>query len=273
MKTRSAFSLVIVLLLIMVCCSNDGELPIQEPVIHTPVTITPVQDTFVMPKSETFTFSSNGIDIKGKIYLPDSYETNKDLPAIYLLDYKEQHFNVATDETEQVVKGIQKIIGLDALVITLDAHLDIDAQPATFGEHYEVFKNMSKYVDANYTDNTSRTFIARGSEAGIVLLALLSEDQASPLFKNFISTDSPSSFNDAVIKLIENSNIPEDLEDKKLHFSFSNSNNRSNCLELINSFEEAQYPWLKFESVEYTSNYETTYPTSFAEGLKFVFEE
>ncbi len=268
MKTRSAFSLVIVLLIIMVCCSNDEELAIWELVIDTPVT-----NTFVMPKSETFIFSSNGIDIKGKIYLPNSYETNKDLPAIYLLDFREQHFNVATDETEQVIKAVQKISGLDALVITLDAHLDIDAQPNTFEAHYEVFKNMTKYVDANYTDNTSRTFIARGSEAGIVLLALLSEDQASPVFNNFISTDSPSSFNDAVMDLIEGSNVPEYLEDKKLHFSFSTSNNRSNCLELINSFEEAKYSWLKFESVEYTSTFETTYPTSFAKGLKFVFEE
>ncbi len=30
---------------------------------------------------ETFTFSSNGTTTKGKIYLPDSYATNNDLPA------------------------------------------------------------------------------------------------------------------------------------------------------------------------------------------------
>ncbi|MEK6221923.1 MAG: hypothetical protein N2D54_06710, partial [Chloroflexota bacterium] len=33
---------------------------------------------------ETFTFSSSGKTLKGKIFLPDSYETNKNLPAIFL---------------------------------------------------------------------------------------------------------------------------------------------------------------------------------------------
>ena len=32
-------------------------------------------------KIETFTFSSNGTIRKGKIYLPDSYEKNNNLPA------------------------------------------------------------------------------------------------------------------------------------------------------------------------------------------------
>lgn len=36
---------------------------------------------------------------------------------------------------------------------------------------------------------------------------------------------------------------------------------------------EAQYPWLQFESLEYSnSNYENTYPVSFAAGIKNVFD-
>ena len=268
MKTKVTFSWAIILLLIMVSCS-DGEQSIDE----IPPVLTDPPDSFVMPKSETFTFSSNGTNIIGKIYLPDSYETNHNLPAIYLLDYQEQHFALATDETEQVIKGVQNINDFDALVVILDAHLDIDAKPDTFREHYEVFKDMTSYVDANYTDNTTRTFIARGSEAGVVLLTLLSEDQETSVFNNFIATDSPAHFNDAVMNLIENNNVPEDLSGKKLHFSFSSSNDRDNCLALINSFKVADYPWLMSESIEYTSTYETTYPTSFGEGLKFVFEE
>jgi hypothetical protein len=37
---------------------------------------------------------------------------------------------------------------------------------------------------------------------------------------------------------------------------------------------EAQYPWLKFESLEYAnSNYENTYPASFAAGIKYIFNK
>jgi len=33
-------------------------------------------------KTETFEFSSNGVATKGKIFLPASYEKNRNLPAI-----------------------------------------------------------------------------------------------------------------------------------------------------------------------------------------------
>ncbi|MEN8250287.1 MAG: hypothetical protein ABFS32_15240, partial [Bacteroidota bacterium] len=39
---------------------------------------------------ESFSFSNDGKTIKGKIYLPDSYPKNKNLPAIFLIDYTEQ---------------------------------------------------------------------------------------------------------------------------------------------------------------------------------------
>ena len=37
---------------------------------------------------------------------------------------------------------------------------------------------------------------------------------------------------------------------------------------------EAGYPWLQFETLEYAnSNYENTYPASFAAGIEYVFNE
>jgi len=48
-------------------------------------------DTTTLSKIETFTFSSNGTTTKGKIFIPDSYETNKNLPAIYLIDFTIRH--------------------------------------------------------------------------------------------------------------------------------------------------------------------------------------
>jgi hypothetical protein len=223
---------------------------------------------------ETFTFSSNGSPLNGKIYLPDSYKTNGNLPAIYLIDFTEQHFKVATDEFEKVIDGVRQLQDFDALVVTLEEHLDIDAEPEAFQEHYDIFKNMANYVDANYTNNTSRTFIGKGSESGIVMMALFLEDSETSVFDNFIATDPSGLYASAIINLIEKEDFPNDKENKKLHFSFSTSNDRSKCLKLINLINDAQYPWLKFESIEYTeSNYENTYPVSYPAGIKFVFHK
>lgn len=225
-------------------------------------------------KIEVFTFSSNGTNKKGKIYLPDSYATNKDLPAIYLIDFTEQHFKLATDEFEKVIDGIQQIEGFDALVVSLENIPDIDAEPETFQDQYEVFKNMALYVDGEYTNNYSRTFIGKGSEAGLVLMALFIENPESAIFDNFIVTDPSPKYASAIINLIEKDNIPENKSNKKLHYSFSTSNDREKCIKLIDLIEEANYEWLQFESKEYTnSDYENTYPISYAEGIKYVFNK
>jgi len=223
---------------------------------------------------ETFTFSSNGISIKGKIYLPESYATNKNLPAIYLIDFTEQHFKLATDEFEKVIDGVKQIEGFNALVVSLENIPDIDAEPETFQDQYKVYKNMVSYVDGKYTNNSTRTFIGKGSEGGLVLMALFLENPETSVFDNFIVTDPSPKYVSAVINLIEKGNISENKSNKKLHYSFSTSNNREKCIKLINLIEEANYKWLQFGSKEYTnSNFENTYPVSYAEGIKYVFNK
>ena len=241
--------------------SNDGD-----------VIINSIESTN-SARIETFTFSSNGMYTKGKIFLPASYDANKNLPAIFLIDYTEQHFKLATDEFEKVIDGVQQI-RFNALVVTLENIPDIDAEPETFQDNYEVFKNMASYVDGKYTNNSSRTFIGKGSEAGLVLMALFLENPETSVFDNFIVTDPSPQYASSIINLIEKDNIPKNKLNKKLHFSFSTSNNRAKCTKLINLISEAQFPWLQFESIEYTnSDYEHTYPVSFAAGIKYIFNK
>lgn len=221
---------------------------------------------------DTFTFSSDGTDINGKIYLPASFSKDKNLYAIYLIDFTEQHFRVAKDEFEKVISATKEIQDFDAVVVTLEERLDVDANTGDFQKYYSIYKNMTAYVDSNYTNNSSRTFIGRGSEAGLVLMSLFLEDSATSVFDNFIATDSPTSFNSYIVNTINGDVFPKNKKNKKLHFSFSTSNNRSSCIQLINKINQAQYPWLQFESLEYTnSNYENTYPSAFVAGLKYVF--
>jgi hypothetical protein len=222
---------------------------------------------------ETFTFSSNGIKTKGKIYLPAAIETNKNLPAIFLIDYTEQHFKLATDEFEMVVEGVRQIEDFDALVVSLDNIPDVDAEPETFQEHYELFKDMMSYVDGKYSDNSSRTLIGKGSESGIVLMAMFHESRELSVFDNFIVTDPSPLYASAIIEMIEKDDFPENKLNKKLHFSFSTSNDQALCNKLIELIKDAQYSWLQFESIEYTnSNYENTYPISYEAGIKYIFD-
>ena len=221
---------------------------------------------------ETFIFSSNGTNTKGKIYLPDSYATNKNLPTIYLIDFTEQHFKLATDEFEKVIDAVQQIQGSDALVVSLENIPDIDAEPETFQDQYEVYKDMTSYVDGKYTNNSTRTFIGKGSEGGLVLMALFIENQETAVFDNFIVTDPSPKYASAIIELIEKGSISENQSNKKLHYSFSTSNDRAKCIKLIDLIKDADYQWLQVESIEYTkSNYENTYPISYAAGIKYVF--
>lgn len=227
-----------------------------------------VQDS---SRIETFTFFNNGVETKGKIYLPAPYNTNKDVPTIYLIDFTEQHFKVATDEFERVVYGVEQL-EIDALVVSLANIPDIDAKPDSYQEHYQIYNSMASYVNKNYSKNSSRTFIGKGSEASVVLMTLFLEDKETSLFENFIATDPSPSYADTIFKVIESNDFPKEKSNKKLHFSFTTSNDRDKCAQFINLINEAQYPWLQFQSKEYTeSDYENTYPISFAEGLNFIF--
>ncbi|MBT8205479.1 MAG: hypothetical protein KJO20_08910 [Eudoraea sp.] len=199
-------------------------------------------ETRVLSKIETFTFLSNGKTYTGKIFLPASFETMQDIPAVYLIDFTEQHFKLAADEFEKVIDGVNQIHELDALVVTLEEILDIDAEPQNFEEHYAIYKNMAAYVAANYTSNTSGTFIGKGSESGVVLMALFLETSKAPAFDNFIVTDPSPLYASAVMDLIENDGVIEHKQSKKLHLSFSTSNDRTKCTKLINLITEAQYP-------------------------------
>ncbi|WP_178984231.1 hypothetical protein [Winogradskyella helgolandensis] len=263
MKTKIKFGIIsLVITFGMVSFSSKEEV------------ITETNETESSIKIETFTFSSNGTTTRGKIFLPASYETNKNIPVIYLIDFAEQHFKLATDEFEKVIDGVKQLQGFDALVVSLEDIPNIDASPETFREQYDVFKNMASYIDSQYTNNASRTFIGRGSESSVVLMALFHKNSETSIFDNFIATDPSPKYASAILNLIETDSIAKNKSNKKLHFSFSTTNDRTQCNKLINLIKEAQYEWLEFESIEYTdSDYEHTYPISYAAGIKYIFNK
>lgn len=268
MKTKMKFLILGYLTLAFISCSCDGDSPIESTATTEPTSTPTTPD-----KRETFTFLSNGISIRGKISIPSEYENDKNLPAIYLIDFTEQHFKVALDEFDKVIYGALQVKGLNALVITLDEHMDIDLQlPEDFQEWSDVYKNMASYVDDHYTSNTSRTFIGRGSEGGQVLMTLFVEEKETSVFQNFIATDATSI--GRVKFMIEAEDFPQEKENKKLHYSFSSNGYYNENMKFINTINEQAYPWLEFRSVEYPNlTYENAYSTAFVDGLKYVFSE
>lgn len=255
--------------LAFIACSSDSEDP--SVVVTKEATDTVLTET-IADRRETFIFSSNGTSIQGKIFIPSAYETDKNLPAVYLLDFKEQHFQVALDEFDRVI-GAVKNINLNALVITFEEHMDIDfVVPRDYQEYSDIYRDMASYVDENYTGSSSRTFIARGSEASQVLMTLFLEEKETSIFQNFIATDSPGI--GLVNTMLENDDFPQEKDNKKLHYSFSSDSDYDISIELINTINDKAYPWLEFESAEYPNlNYENAYQTAFVDGIKFVFED
>ncbi len=261
MKTKLVLTVLLTFFFLLTGCSTNDDNEQDQQEIDTPPS----------GSIENFPFSWNGNATIGKIYLPESYETNHNLPTIYLIDFQDQHFEIATDEFEKVIAAVNQQTGFDALVVTLQQHLGIDAQPAGFQTYYAMFEGMASYVDSEFTNNTSRTFIGRGSEAGVVIMSMFLEDSETSVFNNFIATDSPVGFNNEIVELIDSGNFPQDKGNKKLHFSFSNSNNSSNCNNMINKINEADYPWLQFESTHYNDIYTNTYPEAFTAGINYIF--
>ncbi|MBC2840402.1 hypothetical protein [Robiginitalea sp. SC105] len=251
----------------LMACSSNGDDPTDD-------TITgPTKPVIAVDKKETFTITSDGVSWEAKIWIPSEYETNKNLPAIYLIDFKEQHHVIATDEFDKVIEGVKAVSGFNALVITLAEHLDVDfVIPKDYQEFNKVFQNIAAYVDAHYTTNTSRTFIGRGSESSMVLMALFIEEQESSIFQNFIATDSPSIV--YFTELLENENFPQIKDNKKLHYSLTSDSEYDLNSDFIAALNEKAYPWLEFEIVEYLNfDYENAYPKVFADGIRYIFEE
>ncbi len=262
---------IVTLALVMIACSSDDDAP-PPPCDNDPSTVIPpctsdILDTLY--STETFTFTSNGISMQGKIAIPPDYETDSDIPAIYLIDHCEEIDCV--DEFDDLIKGVQSVNEFKALVITLRDLIDYqDVSPNTDPDHRDLFYDLVNYVDANYSTNNSRTFVGRGKVGRFVLRTLF--DYESPVFQNFIVSDISATtyFRD----LLEQKDFTEDIGNKKLHYSFTSTRSKELNMEVIDAINAKGFTWLEFEYREYPELvYPNAPPIVFEDGLKFLFED
>ena len=266
MKSLFNLSLLFATFLVVSACSKDNDDDMIDPM-----------DDETLPRIEFFTFNSNNADHNAKVFLPESYETNSNLPVVYLLDTTEPPlFETGLDEFEQVTFATDAIPDFEAIVVSLR---DIIVRDYTEYDsthyYYGLFNDMAKYVDTNYATGSSKTLIGRGNAGGMILLGLFQESGASHEFTNFVSVDIPGSAIELANVTVINNDFPtEDKEDMKLHFSFASEHQPDQNRALINRIHNNDYPWLTFASEEYADlNHETIYPQAYKDGLAFVFGE
>jgi len=75
--------------------------------------------------------------------------------------------------------------------------------------------------------------------------------------------------------LFDQINFYQEKENKKFHYSHTiRPDSPTGYLEFINAIREQEYPCLDFESIYYPHlHFEIEYPTAFADGIKFIFED
>jgi hypothetical protein len=241
-------------------------------VLASVVALTACSDDGTPARTEAFEFSSNGVATQGKVHLPESFEPGMELATIYLIDFTEDHGEVALDEFETVIDSVNQIDGLNALVATLEEIPEIQAHPDAYEEYADIFRDMADHIDANYANSTSRTLIGRASEAGVVLLELFGEGPDESAFDNYVATDPPERFTSVVVSIVKTEDFSQAESSRKLHLSFSKDNNVYALTRLADLIDEAGYPWLEYESVYYSDSFfNDTYRTAYADGLRFVF--
>jgi hypothetical protein len=98
------------------------------------------------------------------------------------------------------------------------------------------------------------------------------EKQETTLFQHYIATTVPglAYFNE----IMDKGNFPPEKSDKKLHFSFDGESNYDLNMRFINTLSDKAYPWLEFEWAEYPDmTFINSYPTAYADGIAFIFED
>ena len=218
-------------------------------------------------------------DFPMEIYLPAEYETNKNLPIVYLLE----GVKVAQSTGEKfidVVVGTMNNVGLKAILVAVgdrsgvERELDFLAPGCLgseqgFSNYYNfVTKELIPYIDNNYSnDHSRRTLIGHSHGGNFVNNLLFREDPNNILFYGYISVDPSecdfSTWEEGVNKM----NLPNDAI-VKLHISEA----RYNLEPLNDLFKAKNFPWLFIDFVKYPDeDHVSVARPSIRKGLKFIY--
>jgi len=217
-----------------------------------------------------------------QIYLPKIYNTNKNLPIIYLLDGK---FNF--DRVTNLVKSTN----IDAIVVGVGDFVAkkkwkrrwVDLLPEsgcheTGGRNLDFYafitKELVPFIDSKYdNDHTSRSLIGHSSAGLFTFISMFLEDPNNVIFHNFIASDPELGCDRLYFHKMLQKDYDFSSLDKKFNLYLALSSDGD--IDAVRHFSEVikakEYSWLTFKYEEFLS--ETHFGIivpSFSSGLLFI---
>ena len=255
-------------------CGCSGDTTDLEPVSEYPKTErTTIESTFVY---DNYTYPV-------RIYLPKSYETNNNLPVIYVLDGK-MNFDLVISAIPNSTDAIVVAFG-DLAYRQLWPRRWEDLMPEDInchsvnGKHHDFYdfitKELIPYIDNKYiNDNTSRTLLGHSSAGIFTLVSMFIEDTQNVTFNNFIAGDPELACNPTYFdRMLNNNDFPVVAEKFKFYLGLSGDGNIDAVRQFSDDIKAKEFPWLTFKYEEFLNEgHLGVRDDIFGSALRFVFE-
>lgn len=219
-----------------------------------------------------------------KIYLPESYPTNKNLPIIYVLDGALNYDNVLHNigfDTEAIVVGFGDFASKEKW-----QRRWIDLRPAESkctgnneGTHLDFYKFITKelipYIDDLYdNDHNSRTLIGHSSAGLFTLVSMFLDNPKIMVFHNFIGSDPELGCDPAYFaEMLNNNDFATGSSKVKLYIAVSGHGDVIAVNKYAEDMQAKNYARLTFKYEEFLDEgHMSVLEPSFISGLKFILE-
>ena len=239
------------------------------------------------PKTESTSIKSNSVydnyTYPVEIYLPKSYETNNNLPIIYVLDGKmtfELVISAIPNSTDAIVVAFGNLALKKQWARRWEDLMpeEIDCHNVT-GKHQDFYdfitKELIPYIDNTYNnDNTSRTLLGHSSAGLFTLVTMFAEDTENVTFKNFIAGDPELACNPTYFDgMLNDNDFPAVDEKFKFYLALSGDGDTDAVRQFSDDIIAKEYPWLTYKYEEFLNeSHLGVRDELFASALKFVFE-
>ena len=239
------------------------------------------------PKTELTTIKSNFVfdnyTYPVQIYLPKSYETNNNLPVIYVLDGK-LNLNLVIGAIPNSTDAIVVAFG-DLAFKELWLRRWEDLMPEDInchgvnGKHQDFYdfitKELIPYIDNKYNnDNTSRTLLGHSSAGLFTLVSMFAEDTQNVTFNNFIAGDPELACNPTYFdEMLNDNDFPVVAEKFKFYLALSGDGDTAAVRQFSDDIIAKENPWLTYKYEEFlTESHLGVRDELFGSALRFVFE-
>jgi predicted alpha/beta superfamily hydrolase len=217
-----------------------------------------------------------------KIYLPKSYETNINLPVIYVLDGK-LSFDLVINEIQNSTDAIVVAFGdfayeeqwlrrwEDLMPEGINCH-NVNGKYQDFYDF--ITKELIPYIDNKYNNNnTSRTLFGHSSAGLFTLVSMFMEDTQNVTFNNFIAGDPELACNPAYFyEMLKDNDFPVVAKKFKFYLALSGDGDIDAVRQFSDAIKAKEYPWLTFKYEEFINESHLGVTDDlFRSALRFVF--